>query len=159
MNNLLDQFAQVMAELNCSSLYAIVPYDKYKALQRAAASSSAGALALSRHRVQQRNLSTGITPTMEKCSTAAAAAAFLSPLSPPFSMTMTAPDANGKKNKKRSISPDERIEVGLVAAAAAAADTAGGAGPNVYKRSKSVTEDGASVTTKKPVFEEPDYWG
>ena len=148
-----------MAELNCSSLYAIVPYDKYKALQRAAASSTAGALALSRHRVQQRNLSTGITPTMEKCSTAAAAAAFLSPLSPPFSMTMTAPDANGKKNKKRSISPDERIEVGLVAAAAAAADTAGGAGPNVYKRSKSVTEDGASVTTKKPVFEEPDYWG
>merc|ERR1719178_481591 len=118
-----------MAELNCSSLYAIVPYDKYKALQRAADSSTAGALALSRHRVQQRNLSTGITPTMEKCSTAAAAAAaFLSPLSPPFSMTMTAPDANGKKNKKRSISPDERIEVGLVAVAAAAADTAGGAG-------------------------------
>ena len=138
-----------MAELNCSSLYAIVPYDKYKALQRAAASSTAGALALSRHRVQQRNLSTGITPTMEKCSTAAF-------LSPPFSMVT--PDSNGKKNKKRSISPpDEKSELGL--GLAAATDTAGGGGLNVYKRSKSVTEGGSPITTKKPVFEEQDNWG
>ena len=144
---------QVMAELNCSSLYAIVPYDKYKALQRAAASSSAAVLVPSRHGGQQRNLlSTGITPTMEKCSTAAF-------LSPPFSMVT--PDSNGKKkNKKRSISPsdDERGELGLVAATAAT-DTAGGAGQNVYKRSKSVTEDGTPVITKKPVFEENDNWG
>ena len=139
--------AQVMAELNCSSLYSIVPYDKYKALQRAAASSSAAA---PRHRAQQRNLlSTGITPTMEKCSTAAF-------LSPPFSMVT--PDSNGKKNKKRSISPpDEKSELGL--GLAAATDTAGGGGLNVYKRSKSVTEGGSPITTKKPVFEEQDNWG
>ena len=139
-----------MAELNCSSLYAIVPYDKYKALQRAAASSSAAVLVPSRHGGQQRNLlSTGITPTMEKCSTAAF-------LSRPFSMVT--PDSNGKKNKKRSISPpDEKSELGL--GLSAATDTAGGGGLNVYKRSKSVTEGGSPITTKKPVFEEQDNWG
>ena len=134
-----------MAELNCSSLYAIVPYDKYKALQRAATSSTA---TVPKHRAQQRNLiSTGITPTMEKCSTTAF-------LSPPF--TMVTPDSIGKKNKKRSISPpEEKAEQGREAAA----DTEGGAGSNAYKRSKSVTEDGTPLATKKPVFDEHDNWG
>ena len=144
-----------MAELNCSSIYSIIPYDKYKALQKAAAaSSSSSATAHARQRAPQRNFSTGITPTMEKCSTAG----FLSH----FSMGAAAAagggggsggrGANGKK--KRSISPstDEGGEQGLAP---------GAAGPTVYKRTKSVTEEATPVaaTAKKPVFEEPDTWG
>ena len=143
-----------MAELNCSSIYSIIPYDKFKALQKAAAASSASsATAHARQRAPLRNFSTGITPTMERCSTAG----FLSP----FSMAASAAAAGGggsggrgaNGKKKRSISPtDERGEQALAS---------GAVGPTVYKRTKSVTEEATPVaaTAKKPVFEEPDTWG
>ncbi len=111
---------QVMQELNCSSVYTIMPYTRFKALQRAGAAKAA---LLSGGTFRQvRNLSTaatGITPTLEKLG----------------SGFCTPPASSIHLKKKRGIEEEEEEE-GKPSASASSAEK-----PNAFKRTKSVTEE------------------